>query len=118
MGYDKWFISIGSAIIDDIILPDGESRMATLGGGATHAVMGMRVWSQRVGLVSSIGDDFPPLLVKHMKKVFDVQGLVTRHIPTPRAWQLFEQDGTRNEVFRTKEEDMVTTLPLLEDFPA
>jgi cytidine kinase len=117
MDCNKLFISIGSVIIDDIILPDGESRMATLGGGAIHAVMGMRVWSQRVGLLSSIGDDFPPGLAQEMEKRFDVQGLIERNIRTSRAWQLFERDGTRNEIFRTRIEEMETNLPHLEDFP-
>ncbi len=37
-------ISISSVIIDDIVLPDGTTYMAILGGGGTHAAMGMRVW--------------------------------------------------------------------------
>ncbi len=53
------FFSIGSVIIDDIVLPDGQTRMGVLGGGAMHAAIGLRVWSDRVGLCAAVGRDFP-----------------------------------------------------------
>lgn len=114
-----FFISIGCIIIDDIILPDGSSRMGTLGGGATHAVMGMRVWSERVGLVSPVGADFGSDQLAALAGLFDLHGLVVRpNDPTPRAWQLFETDGTRNEVFRTSYAGMAAMEPKPEDLPA
>lgn len=113
----EWLISIGSVIIDDIILPDGQSRMAALGGGATHAVMGMRVWWDRVGLVSAVGEDFPSQLWDDLAAHVDLQGVLTRTCKTPRAWQLFETDGTRNEVFRTSFEEMAAQIPTPQEFP-
>lgn len=113
----EWLISIGSIIIDDIILPDGQSRMATLGGGATHAVMGMRVWWDRVGLVSAVGEDFPLQLRDDLAAHVDLQGVLMRPCKTPRAWQLFEMDGTRNEVFRTSFEEMADQIPTPQEFP-
>jgi len=94
------FISVGSVIIDDIVMPDGTTHMGCLGGGGVHAVMGMRVWSERVGLVANIGRDFPSSLMDKLEKAFDVQGLIKRDMSTIRAWQLFETDGTRREVLR------------------
>lgn len=113
----EWLISIGSIIIDDIILPDGQSRMAILGGGATHAVMGMRVWWDRVGLVSAVGEDFPAHLWDELAAHFDLGGVLVRPCKTPRAWQLFETDGTRNEVFRTSFGEMAAKIPTPEEFP-
>jgi len=114
-----YFISIGNIIIDDIILPDGSSRMGTLGGGATHAVMGMRIWSDHVGLVTPVGADFGGDQLAGLAERFDLHGLVVRpHDSTPRAWQLFETDGTRNEVFRTSYEGMAAMNPQPEDLPA
>ena len=95
------FISIGSIIIDDIVMPDGTTHMGCLGGGGVHAVMGMRVWSEQVGLVANIGRDFPSSLMDKLEKAFDVQGLVKCDMSTIRAWQLFETNGTRREVLRT-----------------
>jgi len=82
------FISIGSVIIDDIVMPDGTTHMGCLGGGGVHAVMGMRVWSEKVGLVANIGRDFPSSLMNKLEKAFDVQGLIKRDMSTIRAWQL------------------------------
>lgn len=31
----------------------------------------------------------------------DVSGLIESQLPTPRAWQLFEEDGTRTQVRQT-----------------
>ena len=44
MACGELYLSIGIVFIDDIILPDGESCMERLGGGAVHAIMGMRLW--------------------------------------------------------------------------
>ena len=115
----EFFISIGNIIIDDIILPDGSARMGTLGGGATHAVMGMRIWSPAVGLVTPVGADFGGEQLAGLAAYFDLHGLVVRpQTPTPRAWQLFETDGTRNEVFRTSYEGMAAMNPQPQDLPA
>lgn len=107
MDCNSHFASIGTIIIDDIILPDGTSHMGQLGGGLTHAGMGMRVWSPNVSLLSVIGPDFPEAIINKMSKWFDLSNLITRSVRTPRAWQLFESDGTRNEIFRSSFDDMI-----------
>lgn len=120
-----YYFSIGNVIIDDIILPDGASRMGRLGGGAVHAVMGMRVWNKRVGLAAPVGADFASSRqLADLAGHFDLAGLKVRSQPTPRAWQLFETDGTRNEVFRTSFAEMLaiclspSELPAFYDPPA
>lgn len=119
-----FYLSIGNVIIDDIILPDGTSRMSRLGGGAVHAVMGMRVWHSRVGLAAPVGSDFGGDQLAELAEHFDLSGLCYRSAPTPRAWQLFETDGTRNEVFRTSFAEMLAIclnpreLPAVYDPPA
>ncbi len=95
------FLSIGSIIVDDIVLPDGQVHLGALGGGMTHAAMGMRAWSERVGVLAAVGGDFPEAAQREMARAFDLRGLVRRDVPTPRAWQLCETDGRRTDVFRT-----------------
>jgi len=92
--------------------------MGCLGGGSVHAVMGMRVWSDKVGLVGNIGYDFPPELMKKISAIIDVRGLVKHEMRTVRAWQLFETDGTRNEIFRTNFEEFLKLEPEIKNFPA
>ncbi|MGQ9493135.1 MAG: carbohydrate kinase family protein [Anaerolineae bacterium] len=102
------YVVIGNIIIDDIVLPDGTTLMNTLGGAGTHAVMGIRVWSDRVGFISAVGVDFP---TDHWAALVasgvDLIGVRREKLPTPRAWQLFEANGKRTEVFRTNFDDLL-----------
>ena len=113
MGY----IVVSNIIIDDIVLPDGTTHMNTLGGAGTHAVMGMRTWDVNVCFVSTAGRDWPDV---HRGKLgsagVDLAGVKVSDKPTPRAWQLFEPDGQRTEVFRTPFEDLQAMFPRSDDF--
>jgi sugar/nucleoside kinase (ribokinase family) len=112
------YLSVAGIIIDDIILPDGTKYMNILGGGLTHAVMGMRVWSDQVGMISSVGEDFDPNLMALLMAYFDLSGLkVIKDKPTPRAWQVLEEDGTRHETFQTDIEDMQDAIPKPAELP-
>ena len=106
------FISIGYIIIDDIILPDGTRKLGVLGGGAPHAVMGMRVWTDQVGLVSGMGGDHADEILSELDDYFYTKGMkVQSHLPTPRAWQVFDETGHREETFQTSQEGMLSLLP-------
>jgi cytidine kinase len=48
-----------SIILDDIVFPDGTTRMGVLGGGGPQTAFGMRLWSDGVGIAAGVGDDFP-----------------------------------------------------------
>lgn len=111
-------ISISSVIIDDIVLPDGTTYMACLGGGGIHAVMGMRVWSETVGLVANIGYDFPGEIKANLEGIFDVQGLILKNMKTVRAWQLFNNAGKRTEVLRSQEHSFDQLKVDIKNFPA
>jgi sugar/nucleoside kinase (ribokinase family) len=95
------YVVIGAIIIDDIVDPRGRSNMGTLGGGGSHAVAGMRVWSEHTAFVATIGQDFPDSAMEHLASLADTRGILLRPAPQARAWQLFETDGVRREVFRT-----------------
>jgi len=113
-----YYLSIGNIIIDDIILPDGTKKMGILGGGLTHAAMGIRVWTDRVGLISSVGADFEPGWIDLLGSYFDLSGLRTfERAPTPRAWQVFDEDGTRHETFQTDFEKMKVHIPKPDQIP-
>lgn len=88
-------------ILDDIVFPDGQTRLGVLGGGGPQAAFGMRLWSESVGVVASVGPDFPP----EARQWFEESGinlgaLRTSGFPTPRAWQALEVDGRRTQVWR------------------
>lgn len=111
------YLSIGIVFIDDIILPDGESRMARLGGGAVHAIMGMRLWAEHVALTSPMGEDTPDKLRLQLGALFDIHGVVERSIKSPRAWMVYESDGSRHEIFRTDPSEMVNALIQPKEYP-
>ena len=94
------YIGVGGIIIDDIVFPTGETRMAVLGGGVVHAAAGMLVWDQRAGIVAYAGHDLPEQARQRLARDFDLQGVIVLDLPQARAWQLFEWDGKRSEVFR------------------
>jgi sugar/nucleoside kinase (ribokinase family) len=113
------FVAYSGLIIDDIVLPDGRTFFNTLGGSATHALVGMRAWSDSLGYFAAVGDDFDP---KHRAMLqamgVDLRGLIVRHgHRTARAWQLFEPDERRVEVFRTDIEDFYQIEPGLDEMP-
>jgi cytidine kinase len=91
-----------SIILDDIVFPDGRTHMGVLGGGGPQTAFGMRLWANSVGIVAGVGDDFPP----EAQAWFDESGIDTSGVrrvtgmPTPRAWQVLEEDGRRTQVWR------------------
>ncbi len=102
--------TISGVIIDDIVLWDGRTYMGTLGGSGSHAVVGMRTWNDApLGLAGYLGDDAPEPFVAHLQRLgVSPNGLVHRAgLPTSRAWQLFEADGKRTQVFRTSLSEFV-----------
>lgn len=113
----EFYFSLGSIILDDIVLPDGVTRMAVLGGGSTHAAMGMRAWADQVGIVAAIGEDFPPTSLAELGAYFDLQGLQRRPGQTARAWQVYEADGQRTEVFRSSLAAFLANTPRPEECP-
>jgi sugar/nucleoside kinase (ribokinase family) len=105
-------------VIDDIVLPDGRTRMGVLGGGATHAAMGMRVWSTDVALLAAIGRDVPGSERRQLARAFDLCDPTRRDGPAPRAWQLYEHDGRRTHVDRTAPDLFMAMCPRPEELPA
>lgn len=88
-------------ILDDIVFPDGRTQMGVLGGGGVQTAFGMRLWSESVGLVAGVGSDLPPEVMRwlHASGV-DTAGVRLTSFPTPRAWQVLEEDGRRTQVWR------------------
>ena len=113
------FVSYSGLIIDDIVLPDGRTFFNMLGGGGTHALAGMRVWSGRLGYFAAVGSDFGSSHRELLEGLgIDLRGLIERNgFPTARAWQLFEPDERRIEVFRTRIEDFYRLEARFEEMP-
>ncbi len=113
------YVSFGNIFIDDIVLPDGRTFMATPGGAGTHALVGMRVWAESLGFVAFTGSDFPDDFRQEMAHMgVDLEGVsIIEGIQTTRAWQIFEPDGHRIEDFRSEKSDFFRYAPDFENIP-
>lgn len=111
-------VCVDSIIIDDIVLPDGVTHMGVLGGGVTHAAAGVAVWGERPGIVAYVGRDLPGSIRARLARDFDVQGVIALDAPQARAWQVFEWDGRRTEIFRVDVLDPFLDDPPPEQIPA
>lgn len=91
-------------ILDDIVFPDGRTMMGVLGGGGPQTAWGMAVAANDpadVGLVAGIGSDAPDGMLTPLQNAgIDLSGVHVTRLPTPRAWQLLEEDGRRTHVWR------------------
>lgn len=100
-----------NVILDDIVFPDGRTKMGVLGGGGPQAAFGMRLWSDSVALVAAIGSDLPQAVKADLKALgISLDGLYDLGLPTPRAWQLMEEDGRRTEIWRISPDAIKASL--------
>lgn len=114
------YLTFSNFAIDDIVFPDGRTAMNVMGGGGFHAVVGMRLWSDRVGYAAAVGYDFSP---EHRQALIrfgvDLSGLRRREgFQTSRTWLVMEWDERRAEISRTPEEDFRRMRILPEELPA
>ena len=111
-------VAVGAIFIDDIVLPDGTTYMAQLGGGVVHAAMGAAMWGERPGLVALAGHDLPDSIHRYLEQHLDTTGLHFLDVPQIRAWQIFEADGTRRELYRVSITEPFTQGAQPEHLPA
>lgn len=97
------YCSLG-IILDDIVFPDGRTQMGMLGGGGAQAAWGMALVApeaNQAGLIAGVGPDFHRAALQPLESVgADLSGVRATDLPTPRAWQLLEEDGRRTHVWR------------------
>ncbi|GFR44587.1 hypothetical protein Agub_g5864, partial [Astrephomene gubernaculifera] len=95
-------------IVDDIVLPNGETVMEVLGGGGPQTLFGYQLVTNQtasVGLSAGVGPDLPPKCKDWLVSLgVDVSGLVPHRRPTPRAWQVFEEWGRRTQIWRGRDD--------------
>lgn len=110
-----------SILIDDLVFPDGRTAMGVLGGSGPQTAFGMKLWVDSVGLIGGIGHDFPAAALAWIDAMaIERTGVRTypQH-PTLRAWQIFESDGRRTQVWRSQGQAIPDQLALrFEDLPA
>lgn len=93
------FAVFGSLCQEFGITPDGQARPRALGGDAIYAAVGARVWSDSVGIVSRVGDNFPQVWLDEIaRRKISTQGV--RVLPEPTdslSFYAYSPEGERVE---------------------
>lgn len=111
-------VVVGNLTIDDVVLPDGTTRMASVGGNSLYAALGARPWQPSVGIVARRGDDFPGDLAAELEKLgIASAGVVEVPGPTVRNWVVYEANGDRHWIYRTPRERSVEVAVQAGDLP-
>ena len=111
-------IVVGDLTLDDVVMPDGTTHMASVGGDCLYAALAARLWEPNVGVVTRRGDDFPPDVWARLQKLgICLDGVVDVPGPTIRNWVIYEADGQRHWVYRTPPERPAEVAVQPEDLP-
>ncbi len=98
------YVSFG-IIIDDILDSTGQTHQNVLGGGGVQTVWGMAAalgTGEKVGLAARVGQDFDPALLSPLKNAqINLDGVQRTDYPTPRAWQILDTHGNRQQTWQT-----------------
>lgn len=98
-------VIVGNLTIDDVVLPDGTTHMASAGGNSLYAALGARLWQPDVGIVTRRGEDFPHDLTIALRNLgVSTEGIVDIPGPTVRNWVIYEVNGERRWLYRTPRE--------------
>lgn len=107
------FVTFG-IIIDDIVFPQGYTRMGIIGGGGPQTAWGMAAAlgsGESVGLVAGVGMDLEEkMLAPLFAAGINLDGVRHTDLPTPRAWQTVEFSGRRAQVWRVPVETLGSQL--------
>jgi sugar/nucleoside kinase (ribokinase family) len=89
-------VLLGNLLVDDIVFPDGSTRMGQPGGAIMYGSLGAAIWGTRVGCVSLVGTDYPATMLDALaKRRVDLTGVHRLGGPGVRTWLLYEGHSRR-----------------------
>jgi sugar/nucleoside kinase (ribokinase family) len=90
-------VVLGNLLLDDVVLPDGRTRMGEPGGAVLYASLGASLWGVRVGVVTWQGSDYPVWALEALAaRGVDLAGAQPLGRKGLRTWLLYE--GSRRRV--------------------
>ena len=90
-------VVLGNLLVDDVVLPDGRTRMGEPGGATLYASLAAALWGLRTGVVTWRGDDYPAWALEALAaRGVDISGARGLGRPGLRTWLLYE--GRRRRV--------------------
>lgn len=113
----KDLVVLGNLMVDDLVFPDGATRMAEPGGAAIYAALGARLWGLDVGVVSIVGTDYPDWALAGLAASgVDLGGIHPLGRPGIRIWLLYEE-RLRQFVHRRERPEHADVSPGFERIP-
>lgn len=114
----KDLVVLGNLMLDDLVFPDGATRMGEPGGAAIYAALGARLWGLDVGVVSIVGTDYPDWALAGLAaQGIDLAGIHPLGRPGIRIWLLYEE-RLRQFVHRRERPEHAEVSPGFERIPA
>lgn len=96
------YMTIGGITLDDTVFQYGKTIFDAPGGNSIYSALGARIWSEGVGVVSRIGNDYPEANLRTLENGgVNVRGIQRVDFPGQHLWLLYEQNGCRQFVFHT-----------------
>jgi sugar/nucleoside kinase (ribokinase family) len=90
-------VVLGNLLVDDVVFPDGRTRMSQPGGAVLYFALGAAISGLRTGIVSLRGADYPAWAVEALAAMgVDLAGVHDLGRPGVRAWLLYE--GRRRQI--------------------
>ncbi len=84
-------VLLGNLLVDDVVFPDGRTRMAQPGGAMLYASLAAALWGVRVGCVSLRGNDYPPTALAALReRGVSLDGVHDLRANGVRTWLLYE----------------------------
>ncbi|MGH9204265.1 MAG: hypothetical protein ACRD2A_23810, partial [Vicinamibacterales bacterium] len=84
-------VVLGNLLVDDLVFPDGSTRMTQAGGAVLYAALAARLWNVPTGCVSVCGTDYPAEMIDRLRRhAIDLSGVRQLGRPGVRTWLLYE----------------------------
>jgi sugar/nucleoside kinase (ribokinase family) len=92
-------VTIGWLTIDDIVLPNAACQKQVIGGGALYSAIGARIWQNRVGIHSVIGEKYLQTVTDEISRYgLDVTGINSIGGSGLELWILHETENEKQQV--------------------
>lgn len=86
----------GNLLVDDLVFPDGKTRMGEPGGAVLYAALAASLWGARVGCASVCGQDYPELARQALAgRGVNLEGVHPLGRAGVRTWLIYEEAGRR-----------------------
>jgi len=78
------FVVIGNLCVDTLIHPDGRREESVPGGSAFFGTLGLRLWTDEIGLLARMGEGYPESAIARLAEAgIDTVGVIRREMPSP-----------------------------------